>query len=374
MMAVVVSTVCALSAAPVSVFTLMVCPAGDQRPRNSEGDIVKLKNGQLLLAYGEFLGTDGSDFGTARISAKTSRDGGRSWSAPHVLIPNEGKMNVTSPSLLRLKSGKLALTYGLKNSTADNRVWFRTSSDEAKTWSEPVRINAETGYWGINNARLVQLRSGRIIAPLWFVDDWNKSHHTRDVAAYSDDEGKTWSLGEIVDIPHGRRGADEPGVIELRDGRLLMMIRSDLGHIFRSYSSDAGVHWTAAEATSLDSPTAPSTIVRIPKTGDLLLIWNNHKPGVKHMEDRFPLSTAVSSDEGETWKHTRALDDTPGFTYAYTSVTFSKPDIAILTYYARAGAAGSTANAPLPGETQGQPSLSLKEKIVPVAWFYEPSN
>jgi sialidase-1 len=181
-------------------------------------------------------------------------------------------------------------------------------------------------------------------------------------------------LGEIVDIPQGRRGADEPGVIELRDGRLLMMIRSDLGHIFRSYSSDAGAHWTAAEATSLDSPTAPSTIVRIPKTGDLLLIWNNHKPGVKHMEDRFPLSTAISSDEGETWKHTRALDDTPGFTYAYTSVTFPKPDTAILTYYARAGAAGSTANAPLPGETQGQPSLSLKEKIVPVAWFYQPAN
>jgi sialidase-1 len=373
---IVFSIVCVLAAAPPSdsVFTLMVCPAGDQRPRNSEGDIVKLKNGRLLLAYSEFVGADGSDFGAARLSAKTSRDGGHSWSPPYVLVPNEGKMNVMSPSLLRLRSGKLALTYTIKNSQSDNQIWFRISSDEAKSWSNPVRINAETGYWGINNARVVQLRSGRVIAPIWFVNDWNKSHHTKDVVAYSDDEGKTWSFGEVVDIPQGRRGADEPGVVELRDGRLLMMIRSDLGHIFRSYSTDAGRHWSAAEPTNLDSPTAPSTITRIPKTGDLLLIWNNHKPGATHMEDRFPLSTAVSSDEGETWKHLRTLDNTPGFTFAYTSVTFLHPDAAILTYYARKNSGPSTANAPLPGETAGQPSLSLKEKIVPVGWFYQPSN
>jgi predicted neuraminidase len=358
------------AAAPDSVITQIVCPAGNERPRNSEGDVIKLKHGRLLLAYSEFVGADGSDFGAARISAKTSRDGGRSWSPPFVLMPNEGKMNVMSPSLLRLRSGKLAFTYMLKNSLSDNQIWFRTSSNESKSWSEPVRVNAEHGYWGINNARLIQLRSGRIIAPLWFVNDWNKSHHTKDVAAYSDDEGKTWALGEVVDIPQGPRGADEPGVVELRDGKLLMMIRSDLGHIFRSYSSDAGQHWTAAEPTTLDSPTAPSTIVRIPKTGDLLLIWNNHKRGATHMDDRFPLSSAVSSDEGLTWTHMQSLDETPGFTYAYTSVTFTRPDTAILTYYARQNSGAASENAVLPGEARGQPVLSLKEKIVPVAWFY----
>src|SRR5260370_11308410 len=286
--AVVLAAVCVLSTAPAAnVFTLMVCPAGDQRPRNSEGDVIKLKNGRLLLAYSEFVGPDGSDFGAARISAKTSRDGGRSWSPPFVLMPNEGKMNVTSPSLLRLESGKLALVYMLRNSQSDNQIWFRTSADETKSWSEPVRVNAEHGYWGINNARVIQLRSGRILAPLWLVNDWSKSHHTKDVVAYSDDDGKSWKLGELVDIPQGPRGADEPGVLELRDGRLLMMIRSDLGHIFRSYSSDAGLHWSAAEPTNLDSPTAPSTIGRIPKTADLLLIWNTQRDGVTQRQDRF---------------------------------------------------------------------------------------
>ena len=363
------SVACALSAGG-GVFTLMVCPAGDQRPRNSEGDVIKLRDGRLLLAYGEFVGADSSDFGAARISAKTSRDGGRSWSAPFVLMPNQGRMNVTAPSLLRLQSGKIALAYMLRNSQSDSQIWFRTSSDETKSWSEPVRINGEHGYWGTTNARMIQLRSGRIIAPLWFVNDWNQSHHTKDVVAYSDDGGRSWKQGEVVDIPQGPRGADEPGVVELRDSQLLMIIRSDLGHIFRAYSSDGGMHWSRAEATILDSPTAPATIVRIPRTGDLLLVWNNHKPGAAHMEDRFPLSTAVSSDEGRTWTHFRSLDDTPGFTYAYTSVTFSEQDTAVLTYYARQNPVGSTSSA-LPGEVRGEPFLSLKEKIVPVAWFYE---
>jgi len=127
---IVFSTVCGLSAASPSdsVFTLMVCPTGDQRPRNSEGDVVKLKNGRLLLADSEFVGADGSDFGAARLGAKTSRDGGHSWSPPYVLVPNEGKMNVTSRSLLRPHSGKLAFTYTIKNSQSDNQIWFRVSS------------------------------------------------------------------------------------------------------------------------------------------------------------------------------------------------------------------------------------------------------
>lgn len=354
------------------VFTALICPAGDQRPRNSEGDIVKLKDGSLLLGYSEFVGRDSSDFAQGRIAGKISRDGGRTWSAPFVIAPNEGKMNTMSPSFLRLRSGKLGMAYMMKNSQADNRVLFRTSSDDGRSWNAPVRVIPTAGYWGINNARLVQLKSGRILAPLWFVNGWNKSHHTQDEVAYSDDEGQTWRQSEIVDVPQGRRGADEPGVVELRDGRVLMIIRTDMGKIYRSYSSDGGARWTHAEPTVLDSPTAPATIARIPSTGDLLLIWNNRPPGPTHMQDRFPLTAAISRDEGQTWEQIRNLDDTPGFSYAYTSILFPQSDRAIVTYYASqtlpGGLAGDAHS--LPGEDAERHVFSLKEKIVPVAWFY----
>src|SRR5215471_16781706 len=69
-----------LSIAPADespVFTAVICPAGVERPRNTEGDIVELKNGSLLLAYSEFVGSDSSDFAQGRIAGKISHDGGR---------------------------------------------------------------------------------------------------------------------------------------------------------------------------------------------------------------------------------------------------------------------------------------------------------
>src|SRR5207249_4733293 len=130
------------------------------------------------------------------------------------VVPNEAGMNVMDSELFRLKSGKLGLAYNFKNSQSDCRVLFRTSSDEGKTWSPPVTMTPSIGYWGICNERMAQLRSGRLLAPVWVVEDWRKSHHTRGVVLYSDDEGRTWKPSEEVDIPHGSRGADEPAVVE----------------------------------------------------------------------------------------------------------------------------------------------------------------
>jgi predicted neuraminidase len=319
------------------------------------------------MAYTEFYSGVGTDWGKARIAAKTSNDQGRSWSGSFTLVDNWGKMNVMSPSLLRLKSGQLAMIYMLKNSEADCRVLYVTSSDEGKTWTLPQSVTRSFRYWGINNDRLVQLKSGRLLAPLWFVDDWRKSHHTRGVVFYSDDEGEKWKAGSEVDIPQGPRGVDEPAVVELKDGRVLMMIRSDLGKVFKSLSSDAGLSWSQPEALPLDSPTAPSSIARIPSTGDLLFVWNNSPKGPKHTQDRFPLTAAISRDEGKTWGKIKNVDATPGFTYAYTSLTFLSPKSVLMTYYS-----GSNDSGKAQGELEtGQHLTSLKLKILPVQWFYQ---
>jgi hypothetical protein len=218
----------------------------------------------------------------------------------------------------------------------------------------------------MNNDRLVQLKSGRLLAPLWFVDDWRKSHHTRGVVFYSDDEGESWKSGSEVDIPQGPRGVDEPAVVELKDGRVLMMIRSDLGKVFKSLSSDAGLSWSQPEALPLDSPTAPSSIARIPSTHDLLFVWNNSPKGPKHTQDRFPLTAALSHDEGKTWGKIKNVDATPGFTYAYTSLTFLSPKSLLMTYYSSNNDSGKAQ-----GELEtGQHLISLKLKILPVEWFY----
>ena len=90
------------------VFSLVVAPAGDDNPRNSEGDIIVLKDGRLLLAYTEFLGSTSGDFEPARISARISSNGGKTWGKKLVLAENqEGLKNAMIGSLLRLADGRI---------------------------------------------------------------------------------------------------------------------------------------------------------------------------------------------------------------------------------------------------------------------------
>ena len=82
---------------PVGPNEMIVCPATAQNPRNSEADVELLKDGSLLMAYTEFYGGVGTDWGKARIAAKTSRNSGHTWSDSFTLVENQGQMNVMSP-------------------------------------------------------------------------------------------------------------------------------------------------------------------------------------------------------------------------------------------------------------------------------------
>lgn len=338
-------------------FSLMVAPASEGNLRNTEGDIVVLRDGRLLLAWSDFYG-GAEDNATARISAKVSADGGRSWSEKYTLQENVGKENVMSVSLLREReTGEILFFHGVKNDVDDLHFYVRASDDEAATWSDPLRITTEPGYHILMNDRAVQLTSGRIVAPMsWNAEIWREGASTTSTAWLSDDAGRSWTRSESS-ISCPQRGAMEPGVVQLNDGSLLMIIRTQMGQIWRSLSFDEGATWTDAEPMGVRAPEAPSTITRIPTTGDLLLIWNDtFEPGAGHGGIRTPLVSAVSSDEGRTWRNRRVLEDAPDRGFAYTSVTFHD-DRALLTYWVHERFSES-------------PLLHLKFRSLPIEWFY----
>lgn len=339
-------------------FGFIVAEATPENPRNTEGDMIELRDGTLLLAWSDFYAGGMPDHAPARISAKVSDDRGKTWGERFTLLENEGLQNVMSVSFLRLRSGDILFFYLRKNGPDDLRAMMRRSSDELTTLSEPVRCTCDEGYWVVNNARVVQLSDGRLIVPAaWHRTIDVDARNARSVVWLSDDEGRTWSRSESA-LPLPGRGAMEPGVVELCDGRLLMIIRTSLGQIYRAYSSDRGVTWSDAEPTGIGAPVAPSTIVRIPSTGDLLLIWNDcFRDGPDAEAARTPLTAAVSRDEGESWEHRRDLETDADLWYAYTSVTFMD-DRALLTYWV--------------DERLSDPRhLHLKLRSVPVSWFYE---
>ena len=266
------------------VTKIRLLPPGKGNPRNSEGDFVQLKDGRLLFVYTHFT-SGGGDHSGAHLAGRFSNDGGRTWTAKDVLVVrNEGKMNVMSVSLLRLRSGAIALFYLRKNSLYDCRPLMRTSSDEAKTWSAPVEVigQKDMGYYVLNNDRVVQLKSGRLVAPVSRHSVPGQKWSGRGVILcfLSDDEGKTWrrSRGELTGKTAKRHVTlQEPGVVELKDGRLLMWMRTTAGSQYQSFSKDGGETWSPAAPSNIISPCSPASIERIPTTGDLLLVWNDHR-------------------------------------------------------------------------------------------------
>lgn len=88
------------------------------------------------------------------------------------------------------------------------------------------------------------------------------------------------------------------------------------------------------------------------------------------MQDRFPLASAISRDDGQSWEQIRNLDETPGFTFAYTSISFALPGQALLTYYAANELPGDKQRRQIPGEQAEPRRFSLKLKLVPISWFY----
>lgn len=340
---------------PQDDISKLVFPATAVHPRYTEGSVVSLYDGSLLLATTEFHNS-GSDFAKARLVARRSADEGRTWSDAVVLQENTGALNVMSVTLRRIEpSGKIGLFYLQKDGFDDLHAYVRYSTDEAKSFGEVIEVTSGKGYHVMNNDRITQLRSGRLLAPVAFTSDVKQENHFVSFCFVSDDEGLTWRRGEgHVDAP--QRGAMEPEVVELQDGRVLMIMRTQLGHIATSLSSDGGQTWGERGQLPVQAPEAPATLRTIPATGDLLLVWNNtFTPGAGHGGSRTPLTAAVSSDQGQTWRHMRNLETDPKLTFSYTSLTFVGSR-AVMSYWQ---------SGPLAGQ------LSTRFRSVPVSWFYQ---
>lgn len=310
---------------------VVLLPPGPKNPRNSEGDFIRLKDGRLMFLYTHFTsGT--SDHAAAHLAARYSRDEGRTWTkTDEKIIGNEGGYNVMSVSLLRLRDGRIALFYLRKNSLTDCRPLLRFSSDEARTWSEPVEvITDEIGYYVHNNDRAIQLESGRLVCPvaLHHTPDYTKPDWDGKLMCYlSDDAGRTWRRSKTVlrgVKPDGKRITyQEPGVVELQNGRLMMFIRTGEGSQHLSWSDDGGETWSKSVPSGIKSPKSPATIERIPGTGDLLMAWNDHSQITPELRGkRTPLAVAVSRDNGETWRKRLVLEDDPNGWYCYTAMDF----------------------------------------------------
>jgi sialidase-1 len=337
-------------------------------PRKSEGDVVELEDGRLLLVSMEF-GGDGNDFATTRLVAHESADGGRTWGGRRVVTETaSGDVNVYAPNLIRAQDGGILLFFHRnhakdtgKGGSCTLHAW--KSSDEGRTFTPFAEFFPRREHQ-LCNATVKRLTSGRLLLPVnpAVPGDHGPAGKYAATVLFSDDDGRTWTeAADRLTLP--KRGAMEPHVEQAGDGRVLMVLRNQLGTLHMSESTDDGLHWSEPRGIALASPESCPELTRIPSTGDLLMIWNNTFDPLfrSHYGRRSPLTAAVSQDHGRTWRHVRDIENDPKRAFSNPGCRFTRDGRAILNYWTCEY---------LP-DWRIQDIIDLRVAVIDTSWFYE---
>ena len=171
-------------------------------------------------------------------------------------------------------------------------------------------------------SRPILLNDGAYLLPIYH----ETGHDTEFTAATTsslflrfDPAKKTWSESNRV---RSRLGNLQAAVAQLDDGRLIAYCRrggdyepGNDGFVVRTDSTDGGRTWSEGRETEFPNPNAAVEFIRL-RNGHLALIYNDS------MNDRTPLTIAISTDGAKTFPHRRTIASGPGdFAYPTAAQT-----------------------------------------------------
>jgi predicted neuraminidase len=270
--------------------------------------ITEAPNGDLLISWygGSYESSDDQVLFLSR-----RKRGARFWSKPEIIVRSPGKPPGNAV-LFTAKDNRIWLVWGRMDGTQPMlrgtgwdqcRLFYRTSSDNATTWTKDQPFYHDTLGWLPRNLTLF-LSDGTLILPL--SDELNG--HGVDLSFFlsTKDQGATWTRSGVM------RGGEQPTFIERSDGSLVAFLRTR-PNIVQSESQDRGKTWSEPHPMQFKNPDAGISVRRL-KNGHVILVFNNQDNA------RTPLHIALSTDEGRTWSEPIRLESNPG-EYSYPSVS-----------------------------------------------------
>ena len=328
-------------------------------PRNSEGDFIRLASGEILFAFSRFSGDSWNDHAASDICALYSPDGEHFDPADvrTLVTPDRfGGDNAMSVTLLPSQNGGISLYFGVKYDTKDLTAkpvrdeFFRIDSPDGYDFSGTPKLlfpQDHRGYFVVNNDRVTVTSTGRIIIPASrhgqvFRDGRFQFLEAGTARFYrSDDGGETFRCGISYAFPdpENQHGLQEPGVVELPDGRLYAYFRTDAGCQYESYSHDNGSTWTAPAPSAFESPLSPMKIAKNPYNGKYYAVRNpirNYPDSPEHPRypntwGRTPLAIS-ESDDGVHFGEPVLLESDLHYGYCYPAIYFLSEKEALIAY------------------------------------------
>lgn len=345
---------------------LFIAEEGGYKIYHIPGIVVTAKGTVLAWCEARLKGGDWDDIS---ILLRRSSDDGRTWSEPKRIVDVPGP-KTKNPVALRMKQiDPKDVTYNNPVLIADRdgtvhmvfcleymRCFYQRSTDDGVSWSTPVEITQtfekfRAAYdWkvlatGPNHS--IQVKTGRLVVPVWLSTGTGGNAHRPSVTAtiYSDDQGKTWLVGDIA-VPCTEEwiNPNETVAVELNDGRVMLNVRSESKAHRRliTTSPDGATNWSAPKFDdALLEPICMGGIVRYDFGGQNGILFSNPhnldkekgtaEPGKSR--DRKNVSVKFSRDEAQTWPVNKLIENGPSM-YSDLAVT---PSGTILCFYGRSG-------------------------------------
>jgi sialidase-1 len=287
--------------------------------------LIRRRNGELLVAYSGGREAHVCPYG--RVELIRSRDDGRTWSWPEVVLDtaiddrDAGLLETPSGALLVTTFTSLAYEPNLakfprwqsvqRRTTPEQRrslldTWMLRSTDGGLTWSAPYRVpaNSPHGPIALDDGRL--LYAGK---QLW-------QPGSKNGVCESTDDGRTWRW--LADIP--ARPGDNPvqyhelHAVDAGRGRIVVHIRNhnspNANETLQTESSDGGKSWTIPHP--IDVWGLPSHLLRL-RDGRLVMTYGYRRAP-------FGIQARTSADRGQTWSAPISLTaDAPNGDLGYPS-------------------------------------------------------
>jgi sialidase-1 len=324
----------------------MLHPKVRQLPHDHQGPFVKRPDGSILAC--------------TSTESITSADGGKTWAArplftaeqlaaqPLELRPERALLQTKQGTLIVSFMNDREKTWTWKNELKDAPgaimpTYAMRSTDGGSSWSAIAKLHDD---WTGAIRDMIETKDGLVIIAAQKMLHNPGRHAT--VTYWSDDDGKNWHASNVIDLGgQGHHGGNmEPTLVELNEGRVWMLIRTNWGEFWSAYSYDGGRHWRTLQPSGIAASSAPAIIKRL-ASGRLALVWNQLYPEGKtsfklsggdglwsevpvsnHREE---LSLAFSSDDGKTWTKPVVLARQPGKWLSYPYLFEPEPGTLWLT-------------------------------------------
>lgn len=213
------------------------------------------------------------------------------------------------------------------------RATVMRSTDGGKTWTDRVDLNDPAQDLLFHEARMIRLKDGTLVLPVYGQFDRKKRKFSDGYDAalfFSSDNARTWSEPLIVGRAQPTLSFEEPAVVELGNGDLLVVVRQTN----RQQADNDGVYVNCGQIVIRKIAgrwtVGPHTLTPMGFRGHPVLLRTSR--GVLICAGSGNLFN-FSVDDGATWSETQRITDPATGRHNHYPVLTELPDGRILSVY-----------------------------------------